>query len=151
MSWQPLGGCVIDTAKPAASAIAAGCRGCSIRSVVAWCADRPPIPYVSMPMSTGLADKSLPDGKAPPITLNRILDGTPGTVLTKVEGRNLASSAKYRIRAEPVRDAAKRCLPGTGKDAHGTDAPGVRLPQTPPGQPRAVKQESRPEARRRKG
>src|ERR1017187_1318727 len=61
-------------------------------------------------------DNSQSIGHTPPIRLNRVIDGTPATVLAKIEGRGPAYSVKDRIGAAMVWDAERRGLLGPGKE-----------------------------------
>jgi cysteine synthase len=61
-------------------------------------------------------DNSLSIGRTPLVKLNRILGGTPATILAKIEGRNPAYSVKCRIGAAMIWDAEKRGLLGPGKE-----------------------------------
>jgi len=66
-------------------------------------------------MANWFADNSLSIGRTPLVRLNRITDGSPATVLAKIEGRNPANSIKCRIGAAMIWDAEKRGLLGPGK------------------------------------
>ncbi len=61
-------------------------------------------------------DNSLSIGRTPLVKLSRVLDGAPGIVLGKVEGRNPAYSVKCRIGASMIWDAEERGLLGPGKE-----------------------------------
>ena len=67
-------------------------------------------------MANWFADNSLSIGNTPLVRLNRIADGTPATILAKIEGRNPAYSVKCRIGAALIWDAEKRGLLGPGKE-----------------------------------
>src|SRR3990167_6119760 len=66
-------------------------------------------------MANLFANNSLSIGRTPLVRLNRITDGSPATVLAKIEGRNPANSIKCRIGAAMIWDAEKRGLLGPGK------------------------------------
>ena len=53
-------------------------------------------------------DNSLSIGNTPLIRLNRIAAGLPGTIVTKIEGRNPSYSVKCRIGAAMIWDAERR-------------------------------------------
>jgi cysteine synthase A len=61
-------------------------------------------------------DNSLSIGRTPLVKLNRVTDGTPVTLLAKIEGRNPAYSVKCRIGSSMVWDAEKRGTLGPGKE-----------------------------------
>jgi cysteine synthase len=61
-------------------------------------------------------DNSYSIGRTPLVRLNRVIDGTPVTLLGKVEGRNPAYSVKCRIGASMIWDAEKRGLLKPGKE-----------------------------------
>lgn len=61
-------------------------------------------------------DNSHSIGRTPLVRLNRITEGTPATVLAKIEGRNPAYSVKCRIGAAMVWDAEQRGLLVPGKE-----------------------------------
>jgi cysteine synthase A len=61
-------------------------------------------------------DNSRAIGHTPLVRLNRVIDGAPAIVLSKIEGRGPAYSVKDRIGAAMVWDAEKRGLLGPGKE-----------------------------------
>jgi cysteine synthase len=61
-------------------------------------------------------DNSLSIGNTPLVKLNRVLDGSPVTLLAKIEGRNPAYSVKCRIGAAMIWDAEKRGILKPGKE-----------------------------------
>ncbi len=61
-------------------------------------------------------DNSLSIGHTPLVRLNRVTEGTPVTMLGKVEGRNPAYSVKCRIGASMIWDAEKRGVLKRGKE-----------------------------------
>jgi len=67
-------------------------------------------------MTQWFEDNSKSIGHTPLVRLNRITEGTPATVLAKIEGRNPAYSVKCRIGAAMISDAEKRGLLGPGKE-----------------------------------
>ena len=67
-------------------------------------------------MPRWFADNSLSIGRTPLVRLNRLIEGAPATVLTKIEGRNPAYSVKCRIGAAMIWDAEQRGLLGPGKE-----------------------------------
>ena len=61
-------------------------------------------------------DNALSIGRTPLVRLNRITDGSPATVLAKIEGRNPSYSVKCRIGASMVWDAESRGVLTAGKE-----------------------------------
>jgi cysteine synthase A len=61
-------------------------------------------------------DNSLSIGRTPLVRLTRIAQGSPATILAKIEGRNPAYSVKDRIGAAMIWDAEKRAVLGPGKE-----------------------------------
>jgi cysteine synthase len=62
------------------------------------------------------ADNSLSIGRTPLVSLNRVTEGAPATVLAKIEGRNPAYSVKCRIGAAMIWDAEERGVLGPGRE-----------------------------------
>lgn len=67
-------------------------------------------------MSKWFKDNADSIGHTPLVKLNRIIDGSPATVLAKIEGRNPAYSVKCRIGAALIWDAEQKGLLGSGKE-----------------------------------
>ncbi|MFN3324650.1 MAG: cysteine synthase A [Bryobacteraceae bacterium] len=61
-------------------------------------------------------DNSLSIGRTPMVRLNRIANGSPVTLLAKIEGRNPAYSVKCRIGASMIWDAEQRGVLKLGKE-----------------------------------